>query len=142
MAQIVVIYGLNFSFKMQFLRVSRRQKRRFFRKGSFFRVLYLIVSQSALNLRKLPCSLYIVGQKNRGWSQYEDCFSRLVSTAAVFKGNFEMNKFLQDEMPLNSFLKIMKKFNSISEVAAKELVELNIKKQRYILFLLITKPLI
>ena len=53
-----------------------------------------------------------------------------------------MNKFLQDEMPLNSFLKIMKKFNSISEVAVKELVELNIKKQRYILFLLITKPLI
>ena len=30
-------------------------------------------------------------------------FSRLVSTTAAFKGNFEVNNFLQDEMTANSF---------------------------------------
>ena len=54
-AQIVVIYGLNLSFKMQFLRVSRRKNRRFFPAGPFFLVLYMSVYQSALIPRKLPC---------------------------------------------------------------------------------------
>ena len=54
-ALIVVIYGLNFLFKMQFLRVSRRKNRRFFPAGPFFLVLYMIVYQSALIPRKLPC---------------------------------------------------------------------------------------
>ena len=35
---IVVIYKLNFSFKMQSLRVSRRKNRRFMPVGSFFLV--------------------------------------------------------------------------------------------------------
>ena len=46
-ALIMVIYGLNFSFKMQFLRVSRRKKQRFFATGPFVLVLYMIVYQSA-----------------------------------------------------------------------------------------------
>ena len=45
----MVIYGLNFSFKMQFLRVSRNKT------GNFFLVLYMIIYQSALIPRKLPC---------------------------------------------------------------------------------------
>ena len=49
------IYGLNLSFKMQFLRVSRRKNRRFFTAGPFFLVLYMSVYQSALIPRKLPC---------------------------------------------------------------------------------------
>ena len=32
---IAVIYGLNFSFKVQFLRVSRRKNQRFFLAGPF-----------------------------------------------------------------------------------------------------------
>ena len=52
-ALIVVIYGLNFSFKRQFLRVSRRKNRRFFPAGPFFLVMYMIVYQSALIPRKL-----------------------------------------------------------------------------------------
>ena len=52
---IVVIYVLSFSFKMQFLRVSRRKNRRFFPVGPFFLVLYMITYQSALISRKLPC---------------------------------------------------------------------------------------
>ena len=40
---IVAIYELNFLFKMQFSRVSRRKNRRFFPAGPFFLVLYLIV---------------------------------------------------------------------------------------------------
>ena len=47
-ALIVAIYGLNFSFKMQFLRVSRRKNRRFFPAGSSFLLLYMIVYQSVL----------------------------------------------------------------------------------------------
>ena len=54
-ALIVVIYVLNFSFKMQFLRVSRRKNRRFFPAETFFLVLYMIAYQSALISRKLPC---------------------------------------------------------------------------------------
>ena len=46
---------LSFSFKMQFLRVSRRKNRRFFPAGPFSLVLYTIVYQSALIPRKLPC---------------------------------------------------------------------------------------
>ena len=38
-AQIVVIYGYNFSIKMKFLRVSRGKTRRFFSAGPFFLVL-------------------------------------------------------------------------------------------------------
>ena len=41
---------LNFSFKMQFLRVSRRKNRRFFPAGSSFLLLYMIVYQSALKI--------------------------------------------------------------------------------------------
>ena len=58
-------------------------------------------------------------------------FSRLVSTTAAFKGNFEVNNFLQDEMTSNSFWKIMTKFNFMCDVAAMGLVKLDIKKQRY-----------
>ena len=54
-AVIVVIYGLNFSFKIQFLRISTRKNRRFFPAGPFFFVLYMIVYQSVLTQRKLPC---------------------------------------------------------------------------------------
>ena len=46
---------LNFSFKMQFLRVPRRKNRRFFHAESFFLVLYMTAYQSALISRKLPC---------------------------------------------------------------------------------------
>ena len=52
---IAVIDELNFSFKVQFLRVSRRKNRRFFPVGSLFFVLYMIVYQSALIPRKLSC---------------------------------------------------------------------------------------
>ena len=52
-ALIVVIYELNFSFKMQFSRVSRRKKQKFFPKEPFFLVLYMIAHQSALTPRKL-----------------------------------------------------------------------------------------
>ena len=41
-ALIAVIYGLNFSLKVQFLRVSRRKNRRFFPPGPFFFALYVI----------------------------------------------------------------------------------------------------
>ena len=44
---------------------------------------------------------------------------RLVSAAAVFKGNFEINKFLQNEMTSDSFRKIMTKFNFMCDVTAK-----------------------
>ena len=50
----MVIYVLNFSFKMQLLRVSRKKNRRFFPAGSLFLVLYMITYQSALISRKLP----------------------------------------------------------------------------------------
>ena len=43
-------------------------------------------------------------------------FSRLVSVAAVFKGNFEINGFLQNEMASNSFWKIMAKFSFMCDV--------------------------
>ena len=46
---IVVIYGLNFSFKIQL-----RKSRRFFLVGPFF-VWYMIVYKSILISRKLPC---------------------------------------------------------------------------------------
>ena len=54
-ALTVVIYGLNFSFKIQFLKVSRRKNQRFFPSGPFFLVLYMIVHQCAVIARKLPC---------------------------------------------------------------------------------------
>ena len=52
-ALIVVIYGLNFSFKMQFLIVSRRKSQEFFPMAPFFFVLYMIAYQSALIPRRL-----------------------------------------------------------------------------------------
>ena len=52
-ALIAVIYGVNFSFKMQFLRVFRRKNRRFFPAWPFFFVLYMIFYRSALILRIL-----------------------------------------------------------------------------------------
>ena len=53
-AVIAIIYGLNFSFKMQFLRVCRRKNRRSFPVEPFFPVLYMIIYQSPLIPRKLP----------------------------------------------------------------------------------------
>ena len=53
-AQIMVIYGLNFSYKMQFFRLSRRKNLRLFRAGPFFLVLYVIHYQCSLIPRKLP----------------------------------------------------------------------------------------
>ena len=47
---IVVIYGLNFSFKIQFLRASRRKNRRFLPAGPFFLELHMIVHQSTVIL--------------------------------------------------------------------------------------------
>ena len=52
---IAVIYGLNFSFKVQFLKVSLRKNRIFFPAGPFFFVLKMIICRSALIPRKLPC---------------------------------------------------------------------------------------
>ena len=54
-ALIVVFYGLNFLFKVQFLRVSRRKNCRFFPAGLFAFVLQIIFYQSPLISRKLPC---------------------------------------------------------------------------------------
>ena len=54
-ALIVIIFGLNYSFKMQFLRVSRRRNHIFFPAAPFFLVLYMIVYQSALIPKKHPC---------------------------------------------------------------------------------------
>ena len=52
---IVVIYGINFSFKIQFLEVSRRNNWEFLPMVAFFLVPYMIPYQSALIPRKLPC---------------------------------------------------------------------------------------
>ena len=54
-ALIVVIYGLNFLFKMQFLRASRTKNRRFCSVGPFFLVPLMNVYRSALIPRKPPC---------------------------------------------------------------------------------------
>ena len=59
-ALTLVICGLNFSFKMQFLRVSRRKNRRFFPVEHFFFVLYMIIYQRALIPSKLPCPKKLV----------------------------------------------------------------------------------
>ena len=51
---IVVIYGFNFSFKMQFLRVSRRKKTEIFRCGGFLsRVVHDCLS-NCTNSKKTP----------------------------------------------------------------------------------------
>ena len=56
-ALIVAIYGLNFSFKMPFLRVSKNEIGEFsLRDKNLFLVLYIIIYQNALIPRKLPCS--------------------------------------------------------------------------------------
>ena len=52
---IVVICRLNFSFKMQFLRVSKRKNWRFYPVGPFFLVFHMVVYQSVLIPSKLPC---------------------------------------------------------------------------------------
>ena len=52
---IVVIYVLNFLFKVQFLRVYRRKGWRLYPVGPFFFVLLMIVYWSSLIPRKLPC---------------------------------------------------------------------------------------
>ena len=54
-ALIVVIYGLNFLFKMQFLRASRTKNRRVCSVGPFFLVSLMNVYRSALIPRKPPC---------------------------------------------------------------------------------------
>ena len=54
-ALIEVIYGLNFSFKMQFSRVSKRKTQKFFPAGPFFLGLKMIFYRSDLIPRKLPC---------------------------------------------------------------------------------------
>ena len=51
----MVIYGLNFLFKMQFLRASRTKNRRFCSVGPFFLVSLMNVYRSALIPRKPPC---------------------------------------------------------------------------------------
>ena len=52
---MVVIYGYNFSFKMQFLRVSRQIIENFSMRGHSFLWLLVNVYRSALIPRKLPC---------------------------------------------------------------------------------------
>ena len=54
-ALIALLYGLNFLFKMQFLRVSRKKPGNFPAGQNLFLVLYMIVYQSALIPRKFPC---------------------------------------------------------------------------------------
>ena len=55
-AQTVINYGLNSSFKMQFLIKSFQEKKPLiFLCGAFFSRLFMIVYQSALIPRKLPC---------------------------------------------------------------------------------------
>ena len=51
----MVIYGFNFSLKMQFKIVSRRKKMEFFPTAPFFLVLCMIAYQEALIQRQLPC---------------------------------------------------------------------------------------
>ena len=53
-ALIVVIRGLSFSFKLQFLRVRGRKNWKFFPAGLFFLVLWMIVFQSALMIPRKP----------------------------------------------------------------------------------------
>ena len=52
-ALIVVIYGLNFSFKIQFLKVFRIKYRRFFPAGSFFPIVHNCLSKCP-NSKKTP----------------------------------------------------------------------------------------
>ena len=51
----MVIYGLNFSFKTQFLRFFCRKNRKSFTAGPFFSVFWMIVYRGALIPRKLTC---------------------------------------------------------------------------------------
>ena len=75
-ALIVVIYGLNFSFTMQllgenFLGVFRRKSRIFFPTEPFFLVLYMIIYQSNLILKKLPCpKIFLVTRLNLSVENY------------------------------------------------------------------------
>ena len=67
MSLIAVIYGLNFSFKGQFLRISRRKNRRFFKVGLLFFVLLMIFYRSVLMPRKIPCpKKCLVTRQKRG----------------------------------------------------------------------------
>ena len=49
---IVANYGLNFSFKIQFLTVSRRKKPNIFFVGPFFLVLYMKCLSQSFNSKK------------------------------------------------------------------------------------------
>ena len=53
---ILVIFGLNFSFKMQFLSLSSRKNLKFFLFGLSSLSFWWNVFQSAIIQRKLPCS--------------------------------------------------------------------------------------
>ena len=53
---ILVIFGLNFSFKMQFLSLPRRKNLKFFLFGLSSFSFWWKVFQSAIIQRKLPCS--------------------------------------------------------------------------------------
>ena len=99
-ALIVVIYGLNFSFKMQFLIVFRRKSQRFFPTAPFFFVLYMIAYQSALILRRLLWPKYFFVTR-LGW------LLLLISFALV-------NIYLyMEQKQLSSNTKIKKKFTSV-----------------------------
>ena len=60
-ALTAVIYGLNFSFKMQFSRAFRRRNQRFFRAGSFFLVSYMDFLSKCHNSKKTPLPKKIPG---------------------------------------------------------------------------------
>ena len=60
-ALTAVIYGLNFSFKMQFSRAFRRRNQRFFRAGSFFLASYMDFLSKCHNSKKTPLPKKIPG---------------------------------------------------------------------------------
>ena len=62
-------------------------------------------------------------------------FSRLVSAATVFKWNFKINNFLQNEIISNGFWKNMTKFSFMCDMAAMKLVKMDIKNQCYSRFI-------
>ena len=53
---IAVIYELNFLFKVQFLRVSRKKEQRFYPAEPFFFVLQIIFLSKCPNSKKTPLS--------------------------------------------------------------------------------------
>ena len=84
----MVTCWLNFLFKMQFLRVNRRKKQRFFPAEPFFLVLYMIVYQSALIPSKLPCpKKFLVTHQcwdfcgSLGWDFFFEFFKNYLRTS-------------------------------------------------------------